>query len=361
MSSTSSPNASSPGAFDQPSSTTLGDRRRRPRTFHSVRFHQVTSADGTVVEAWTNAVEEGPVVLLCNGLGTNPYAWPALLDPECGVRVVSWNHRGVGRSARPQDRARVGMEAFVEDALAVMDAFDLDRCVVAGWSIGVNTAFELALRHPERVSGLFAVAGVPGATFASMGAPLFIPRPLRRPISVATARTMKLAAPVLTPVARRIPMGPITTTALRFSGFMFPTARPSGGTARGARVPDHADRLVHAPRAARLPTRPRVPVGGRLPAVSVAGRYDVLADARTCAAPRSGSTGDVPRAAGNPLPAAGATRRRGAAAARAARGRRGLTAPGLHGAGLRRAAYAGGMRLPAVLTLLVALPGGVRG
>ena len=280
MSSTSSPNASSPGAFDQPSSTTLGDRRRRPRTFHSVRFHQVTSADGTVVEAWTNAVEEGPVVLLCNGLGTNPYAWPALLDPECGVRVVSWNHRGVGRSARPQDRARVGMEAFVEDALAVMDAFDLDRCVVAGWSIGVNTAFELALRHPERVSGLFAVAGVPGATFASMGAPLFIPRPLRRPISVATARTMKLAAPVLTPVARRIPMGPITTTALRFSGFMFPTARPTE-VRRAVRefLTTPIDWYMHL--ALHASRHDRVSLSGvDVPTVFVAGRYDVLADVK---------------------------------------------------------------------------------
>ena len=37
-----------------------------------------------------------------------------------------------------------------------------------GWSMGVNTAFELALRHPERVTGIFAVAGVPGDTFATM-------------------------------------------------------------------------------------------------------------------------------------------------------------------------------------------------
>ena len=41
-----------------------------------------------------------------------------------------------------------------------------------GWSMGVNTMFELAFRHPERVSGLFAVAGVPGDTFATMLAPL---------------------------------------------------------------------------------------------------------------------------------------------------------------------------------------------
>ncbi len=293
-SSTSSPRAGSRATgSDQPSSTTLGDRTRRLREFRSVRFHSVTSADGTVVEAWTNAVEDGPVVLLCNGLGTNPYAWPALLDPTCGVRVVSWNHRGVGRSARPEDPTRVGMDAFVEDALAVMDAFDLDRCVVAGWSIGVNTAFELALRHPERVSGLFAVAGVPGGTFASMGAPLFIPRPFRKPLTVNVARAMKLTAPVLTPVARRIPMGPVGTTVLRFSGFMFPTAR-STEVRRAVReflttpVDWYMHLALHASRHGRVSLS-----GVSVPAVFVAGKYDLLAatrDMRTAADRIDGAT-----------------------------------------------------------------------
>ena len=39
----------------------------------------------------------------------------------------------------------------------MMDHFGVDRAVLMGWSMGVNTMFELALRHPERVSGLFAV------------------------------------------------------------------------------------------------------------------------------------------------------------------------------------------------------------
>ena len=210
---------------ETPSSTVLGAKPRIDPRRKKVRFHKVTSADGTVIEAWSN-VAEGPTVLLCNGLGTNPFAWPDLLDPECGLRVISWNHRGIGRSSRPEDESRVGMDSFVEDALAVLDDAGVDKCVVAGWSIGVNTAFELAVRHPERVSGLFAVAGVPGGTFASMGAPLFIPRFLREPIGVNVARVMKHTGPVLTPVARRIPMGPISTTVLRYSGFMFPTARP---------------------------------------------------------------------------------------------------------------------------------------
>jgi pimeloyl-ACP methyl ester carboxylesterase len=269
----------STSASEQPSSTPLSEPRRL-REFRSVRFHQVTSADGTVLEAWTNAVEDGPVVLLCNGLGTNPYSWPGLLDPGCGIRVVSWNHRGVGRSERPADPQRVGVDAFVEDALAVLDAFDVERCVVAGWSIGVNTAFELALHHPGRVAGLFAVAGVPGGTFASMGAPLLIPRPLRRPISTTAARAMKLGGPILTQVARRIPMGPVSTSVLRFSGFMFPLARHDE-VRRAVRefLTTPVDWYMHM--ALHTSRHGRVSLSGvSVPTVFVSGTYDILASAR---------------------------------------------------------------------------------
>ncbi len=61
----------------------------------------------------------------------------------------------------------------------MMDHFGIDRAVLMGWSMGVNTMFELAARHPERVAGLFAVAGVPGDTFATMLAPLRLPHARR--------------------------------------------------------------------------------------------------------------------------------------------------------------------------------------
>src|SRR3954451_23730582 len=91
----------------------------------ALRYYDVTSADGTRLRAWTNDVE-GPTVLLCNGLGTNPFAWPALLDPSCGVRVISWNHRGTGGSDRPADPEAVGVESFVDDAIAVLDDAGVD-------------------------------------------------------------------------------------------------------------------------------------------------------------------------------------------------------------------------------------------
>ena len=202
-------------------------RRRR------VVFHDVLSDDGTHLRAWTNDPEgviDGPTVVLCNGLGTNPYAWPALLDPDCGVRVVSWNHRGTGGSERPADPPHVGIEDFVEDALSVMDHFGIDRAVLMGWSMGVNTMFELAVHHPERVTGLFAVAGVPGDTFATMLGPLRLPRLVARALTVsALAAPCKYTGRAITPVTTRLPVGPRAIARAHPHRLHVPGGRPGAG------------------------------------------------------------------------------------------------------------------------------------
>lgn len=245
----------------------------------ALRFYDVTSADGTRIQAWTNDAE-GPTVLLCNGLGTSPYAWPALLAPDCGVRVISWYHRGVGGSDRPEDTARVGIDAFLEDALAVMDHAGVDACAVAGWSIGVNTAFELAVLHPARVTGLFAVAGVPGGTFASMGAPLMIPRVARRPISVGVTRLLRHTGRAITPVSTRLPVGDLVARALSHSGFMLPTDEiASVRRAVKEFLSTPVDWYMHLALAAA--EHPRVSLRRiAVPTTFVAGKYDILASAK---------------------------------------------------------------------------------
>lgn len=256
-----------------------------PHGGRSLRFYDVTSADGTRLRAWTNDVD-GPTVLLCNGLGTNPYAWPALLDRDCGVRVISWNHRGTGGSDRPADPDRIDVAAFVDDAVAVLDDAGIERCVVAGWSFGVNTAFELASLHPERVSGIFAVAGVPGGTFSSMGAPLLLPRPVRRPIAMGVTATLERLGPLVTPVTSRLPVGPVTAGVLMHSGFMLPAQNPAD-VRRAVKefLTTPVDWYMHLARAAAR--HPRVSLRTiRVPTTFVAGRWDVLAsshDMRTAA------------------------------------------------------------------------------
>ena len=197
----------------------------RAATAESIEFDDVLSDDGTRLRAWTNDPDGllvGPTVVLCNGLGTGPHAWPALLRPECGIRVVSWNHRGTGGSDRPIDPNRVGIEEFVEDALSVMDHFGVDRGVLMGWSAGVNTMFELAVLHPERVAGLFAVAGVPGDTFATMLGPLRLPHAAARALTVNLSRVLRYGGRALTPVTARLPIGPRAVNFLTHTGFMLP-------------------------------------------------------------------------------------------------------------------------------------------
>jgi pimeloyl-ACP methyl ester carboxylesterase len=258
----------------------------------ALRFYDVVSGDGTRLRAWTNDVE-GPTVLLCNGLGTNPYAWPALLDPECGVRIISWNHRGVGGSARPGDVEQVGIDAFCEDAIAVMDDAGIEACVLMGWSMGVNTMFEVAVNHPERVTGLFAVGGVPGDTFASMGAPMMIPRPFRKPISVNVARLLKRAGTPLTEVARRLPVGPLTYEVLTHTGFML--SMPDPELARRAIkefLTTPIDWYMHLALHSSLHLRVSLRTIS-VPTSFVAGKFDILAssyDMKTAAERIPGAT-----------------------------------------------------------------------
>ncbi|MDX6551867.1 MAG: hypothetical protein QOH74_355 [Gaiellales bacterium] len=182
------------------------------------------SRDGTCIRGWRGDGDGVPLIL-SNGLGTIPQAWPALMKPDSGYRVRTWYYRGTFGSDRPSDRARIRVEDHVDDLVALMDHEGIERALVAGWSIGVNIAFEMAERHPDRVAGLMAVAGVPGGTFGTMGAPLRIPRRLRRPVATRAAKLLRAAGPLLTPVAHRIPVNDRLAWLVTHSGFMLPAAK----------------------------------------------------------------------------------------------------------------------------------------
>jgi proline iminopeptidase len=63
--------------------------------------------------------------------------------------------RGYGRS---QTHQAFEMGDHLLDLEALLDRYQLDRCLVLGWSLGGILAMELALRQPERISGLILMA-----------------------------------------------------------------------------------------------------------------------------------------------------------------------------------------------------------
>jgi pimeloyl-ACP methyl ester carboxylesterase len=180
------------------------------------------AGDGTRLRAWRNASDTGAKVLVCNGMGVPPEAWPRLLDDDCDYQVAGWNHRGVLGSDRPADPARVEIEDHVADAVALMDELGWDSAVVVAWSLGVNVAFELAREHPDRVAGLLSVAGVPGGTFDTILSPQFVPRPLRKPVGLGVAHLGRRIGPQLNLLSRVVPKNRAFAEAFRHSGIMFP-------------------------------------------------------------------------------------------------------------------------------------------
>jgi pimeloyl-ACP methyl ester carboxylesterase len=190
-----------------------------------LKTFDVTSGDGTRIRGWRSGGPGVPLVI-ANGLGTIPEAWPSLVAAGSGYDAVTWYHRGTFGSERPRDLSRIRVEDHVDDMVAVMDDQGLDRALVACWSIGVNIAFEMCHRHPERVAGILAVAGVPGGTFSTMGGPLRIPRRLRKPISTRVARLMRGTAGWLTWLSPRIPVNDRTAWLIAHSGFVMPAATP---------------------------------------------------------------------------------------------------------------------------------------
>jgi len=243
-----------------------------------LRYYDVQSADGTRIRAWTNDAD-GPTVLLSNGLGTNPHAWPSLLRADSGVHVVGWNHRGTGGSARPAD-GRIDLESFVEDAIAVMDDAGIESSVIAAWSTGVTIAFEIAARHPERVTGILAVAGVPGNTFSTMLAPLRVPRFLARGLMVGLAHSVTVAGHALAPVTRRLPWTNTTTDIVRRTHLIFPAA----DTAELRELLQEfftTHPAWYAKLALSVAEHSRVSLSAvDVPVTFVAGRWDVLTGAR---------------------------------------------------------------------------------
>jgi pimeloyl-ACP methyl ester carboxylesterase len=71
------------------------------------------------------------------------------------MRCVSFDHRGVGESPAPLDSITV--ESLVDDVFGVMDALDIDKCILGGESFGGTIAALAALEKPERFEGLVLV------------------------------------------------------------------------------------------------------------------------------------------------------------------------------------------------------------
>jgi pimeloyl-ACP methyl ester carboxylesterase len=98
--------------------------------------------------------DDRPPVLLVHGWTvtadtTFAPTYPALADR---YRVIAPDLRGHGRSSPARGRLR--LEGLADDCAAVLDALEVERAIVVGYSLGGAVAQLVWHRHRERLSGL---------------------------------------------------------------------------------------------------------------------------------------------------------------------------------------------------------------
>lgn len=109
----------------------------------------------------------GPLLLFLHGIGGAASNWEAQLKATGGkLHSAALDLRGYGQSSLGPRQSTI--EDYCADILRVADHFCADRLVLAGLSYGSWIATSLAMRHPERLSGLVLSGGCTGMSEASV-------------------------------------------------------------------------------------------------------------------------------------------------------------------------------------------------
>lgn len=117
---------------------------------------------------------QGKPLLLIMGYGSTMDLWPPglLANLSSNHRVIVFDNRGMGNTTT-SDR-QFSIELFADDAAGLLDALNISKADVLGWSMGADIAQELALRHPAKVDRLILYAGTVGGTESVQPSPVVV-------------------------------------------------------------------------------------------------------------------------------------------------------------------------------------------
>ena len=131
----------------------------------------MTSHDVDVGDGLTLHVERdgsGLPLLLLHGFTGSTITWSVVRETlRDRFELIVVDLPGHGRSSAPRDPSRYSLTRTADDLARVLDALDVGRSAVLGYSMGGRTALQLTLAHPERVSALVLASASPGIADAA--------------------------------------------------------------------------------------------------------------------------------------------------------------------------------------------------
>ena len=151
----------------------------------------VTLSSGLELAYAETGHDSSTVVVMLPGPTDSWHSYaPVLGVMPSSIRAIAVSQRGHGDSDKPATGYRV--EHFAADVVALLDALDIERAIVAGHSGSCLTARRVAIDSPERVAGLVLEAS-PTTLKADRGLEAFVEElvsSLDDPIDPAFARSV---------------------------------------------------------------------------------------------------------------------------------------------------------------------------
>ena len=101
--------------------------------------------------------ESTPILMIHGGLGHADIWASQVADLSADYRVIVADTRGHGRSTN--DGSAYSIELLATDYVALLEALDVDKVHLVGWSDGANIGYEISKTAPDRMASHFAHAG----------------------------------------------------------------------------------------------------------------------------------------------------------------------------------------------------------
>jgi pimeloyl-ACP methyl ester carboxylesterase len=150
--------------------------------------------DGTRLEYVESGNPQGFPVLLLHGVTDSWHSFePVMPHLRPSIRAIALTQRGHGDSDRPA--TGYGTRGFAADAAAALDALGIERCIVAGHSMGTANAMRFAIDFPQRTTGV-VLAGAFASFRRNAGLVEFWETTIRHladPVDPALARDFQLS------------------------------------------------------------------------------------------------------------------------------------------------------------------------
>lgn len=164
-----------------------------------IAFRRVQLPSGVRLQYAERGPADGPAVLMLHGYSDSWFSFSRVMPLlPAGMRLIALDQRGHGDSDRPA--AGYSMDDLARDAIALLDALQIERATVIGHSMGSFVARRMAAIAPARVSSLvLAGAGLRAGSESIEGMKPMVEK-LSDPVDVEFIREFQLST-----IARPVP------------------------------------------------------------------------------------------------------------------------------------------------------------